>query len=208
MPTPFHERVREARLARHLSQQKLALAVGIGVTQPAISLLERGNMGVLSQDGIERIADYLGLQVASAPSAGASQTGQTDVLAYCANPDCPRAYCSVVSGKLRIRPSMSMVRSGLDTVYCKDCGEPLQSGCLHCMTPLVENAVFCLGCGHPLVLDSRPMIIDDLVEHAETMNRLRQAYCDAESPVTKAPVPQLHNAGRGLKNEHHPGGVT
>ncbi len=119
----------------------------------------------------------------------------SELLAFCANPDCPIALTLVNQGNLAIRPAMYRITSKTIAVHCKVCGGVLESGCRTCLTPLVDGAVFCVGCGAALVQVPAALKGSDPEEHAEQMLKRLTAFLETRATTERLPAPIWPNAG-------------
>ncbi len=184
----YSAKVKEARLALHLTQQELADL--IGCSQSSISYIENGVTDVLSIELLQKLSNQLGIEL---PENTSPVPGPTQVLAYCTNSDCPCGVANVISGRLAIRPALYSVAGGATPVYCKACGTELSTLCKHCLTPLVQGAAFCVGCGNPLVeLPSSVQRVDP-EKHARTLRNRAAEYRESLSAVETLPTPQWRN---------------
>lgn len=185
----LHENVRQARLAKHLTQAQLAQRVGC--TQSAISHFENGDFSALSQETLQKIQTVI--------SPDREAVASSDVLAFCPNPDCSVALTLVNQGSLAIRPAMYRITSKTVAVHCKICGSLLEYGCRSCLTPLVDGALFCVGCGTALVEVPAVLKSPDPEGHAEIMLKRLTAYLGTRAPTEHIPTPIWPNAGQNEK---------
>jgi transcriptional regulator with XRE-family HTH domain len=192
-----HDRVRQARLAQHLSQEKLAALVGC--TQSAISHFESGQEHVLSVDTLALVEKALGLSSVAtpAPLPGLETPGH-ETMAFCPNHDCPGALPTVIRERIAFRPAFYLVPHGVAAAYCKMCGALLAHGCPNCCTPLVEAASFCMGCGTPLVGGAATLQPADPEGYAERASQRQARYLAARIPLEKVPRAHLPNTGQGV----------
>jgi transcriptional regulator with XRE-family HTH domain len=158
----FAVEVRKRRQERHLSQSELSTR--LGCSQTAISNVEKGKLGVLSETKLNALCEELGL---TAPAAIFPRS----VLAFCGNPDCPLGWREVVNGTLAIQPAMFRIETD-DMRFCKACGKPLLTTCQEggCIAPPQEGACFCTKCGAALVSIEKHQQIGDLEGYKERMN--------------------------------------
>ena len=140
-----------ARRNKGLTQSALALSVGC--KQSAISMLEAGQAGKISQESVEKIAELLGVGL----PREASQPPLSQELERSAPPRvgfCPNAHCFsnipyVVNGELLFWPKFQPLLPEGET-RCIYCGELLERQCPSCGASLDEGAC-CRHCGTPLV---------------------------------------------------------
>ena len=184
----LHESVRQLRLAKHLTQKQLAARVGC--TQSAISHFENGDFSALSPETVERV---------QAAISSDGEAAVSEVLSFCPNPDCAVALTLVNQGNLAIRPAMYRITSKTVAVHCKVCGALLECGCRTCLTPLVDGAVFCVGCGAPLVQVPEALKGSDPEEHAELMLKRLTAYLETRATTERVPTPTWPNANQKEK---------
>lgn len=187
--SPSHENVRQARLAKHLTQAQLADRVGC--TQSAISHFENGDFSALSQETL--------LKIQAVVSSAHEAVAPSEVLAFCPNPDCSVALTTVNQGTLSIRPVMYRITSKTVAVHCKICGSLLDYGCRSCLTPLVDGASFCVGCGTSLVQVPAALQSTDPEEHAESMLKRVNTYLVTRVSTEAVPTPVWSNGSQNEK---------
>lgn len=176
------------RLAKHLTQSQLAERVGC--TQSAISHFENGDFSALSPETVERVQAVI---------SSDGEAAVSEVLAFCPNPDCAVALTLVNQGNLAIRPAMYRITGTTVAVHCKVCGALLECGCRSCLTPLVDGAVFCVGCGAPLVDVPEALKGSDPEEHAALMLKRLTAYLETRATTERVPTPIWPNANQSEK---------
>ena len=191
----FHQAVRQARNGLNFTQKELAEKIGCG--QSAISALENGNLGVLSDASISKLCGVLGINRLEADTSMPDEIEReiADQLAYCPNWGCPEAEYENVDGKPAARPLMFSITLGARSIYCRACRSELSRGCPNCLTPLVPNQAFCFGCGHPLV--STPEFLDqqdDVEEWVRRRQERARRYRECAPQIEKLPVPALKNS--------------
>lgn len=141
----FHQELKAARRALGMTQS--ALAAAVDCKQSAISMLERGRMGVIARPTLEKIAEILGVTVSEEAALQPKRPAPTSARAacYCPTFDCPSNLPYVVSGELFFLP---VVRG--QSKHCLYCGELLESRCPACGTAAGPGAC-CMGCGSAYV---------------------------------------------------------
>lgn len=146
------QRMRDARQAAGLTQSRLAQEAGCN--QSAISMLERGQSNVLSQESLTRLATRLGLDLQSlAETPGEIDVpcpptvAAPDVYRYCPHYDCPSNTPYVVRGDLYLLPRMAMGEPR-PSPRCRLCGEVLEACCANaaCNAPARPGSC-CPDCG-------------------------------------------------------------
>ena len=130
-----------------------SLAKVVGCKQSAISALENGDATKLSEDTINKIAEYLNVSL-EAPK----KEEQTIILSppsamivrgFCPDANCPSNIPFMVGNRLVFHPSRAK-SSPNGGGRCACCGEVLERCCPVCSAPLNEGA--CCGvCGNPYV---------------------------------------------------------
>lgn len=158
---------KEARKAKGMNQSALARAMGC--QQSAISMFEGGETTKLSDETVQKMADFLGIKLeeeqkkADAPSEdGAVGRSAPDVVVvahgYCPNCQCPSNIPYVVGGQLFYRPTRA-IASPTGGKYCAECGELLEMRCPVCGAPLNDGAC-CAVCGSAYVTPVLPEGVD------------------------------------------------
>src|SRR5690348_10972348 len=115
----FAAEVRRRRHEKHLSQADLAAK--IDCSQAAVSYVEKGKLGSLSEPKLNALCQELGLTI---PPGFTSNSA----LGFCGNPDCPLGWREVVNGNLTIQPAMYRIDAN-EMCFCKACGKPLLTTC-------------------------------------------------------------------------------
>ena len=135
---------REARREKGLTQSSLAQEVGCH--QAALSMFEKGNPTKLSNEYVTKIAERLGLDLASLLAKKPEPPPRQPDLAvgYCPEPECPSNVAYSVGLRTFFRISLQK------GAYCAHCGEVLEKRCPSCGAALNEGAC-CTQCGKPYV---------------------------------------------------------
>jgi transcriptional regulator with XRE-family HTH domain len=191
----FHEQIKAARKAQHLTQAALAEKIGCG--QSSISYFENGNTGVLSGELIELLGATLGVERVFDDSTQLDDFTheKPGTLAFCPEPDCPRAWHEVVVKKHVIYPAFFEVTAGSNLTHCPDCGSELETGCLKCLTPLVDNSGFCTGCKAALVHSTaKPEDLEDFVARMQTRH---DRHSSVRGKSKTLPASRLRNRVNG-----------
>jgi len=140
----LYRKLREARRQRGVTQSHLAREVGC--KQSAISMMERGNPSALAWESVERIAEFLDVDLGGhEPPSGRSHDVAHGTRRYCPVLDCPSNMPYVVQGELRFLPADDAASGP----HCRYCGEVLESACPNpeCAGPVVKGAACCPACG-------------------------------------------------------------
>lgn len=145
-PRQLHEVVREGRLKKGLSLERLAEEVGCSAA--AISNYERGKTSV-GEDVAKKIAEAVGVYVLPNDETG-NHLGSSTILKFCPHPGCRSNIRSHNADKFGLHPVMYLADK-FDN-YCPECGTRLVEQCNNkdCRRLLTEGA-FCPGCGKPYV---------------------------------------------------------
>lgn len=149
--TALYGKLRDARREQTVTQSQLARE--IGCRQSAISMMERGNPTALAWETVERIADFLHVDLSGHVSpAKRSADADHAPWRFCPVFDCPSNLPYVVQGELHFLPAggSQVPASGH---YCRYCGEVLESTCPNtdCSASVVPTAACCPDCGTPYV---------------------------------------------------------
>jgi len=186
----LNERIRSTRIRRQLSQAKLAER--LGVSQSAISHLEKGKYGLVSDEVRSQVLEFLQLEL---KPGDVPQTETGEVLAYCGNYDCPAALVTVINEMVSAKPLMLWIPAGLGPHFCPECGHPLQEGCLKCHRAVFQRASFCIGCAEPLVIIPDDLKEADPVEVVEVKAAQRDRWEAKRQPriARISPVPGGEN---------------
>ncbi len=156
---------KEVRKARGMNQS--ALARILGCQQSAISMFEGGMPTKLSDETVQKMADFLGIKLEEEkkesavsneqPSSPVGGFGQM-TRGYCSNCHCPSNVPYVVEGRLFYRPSRA-IASPTGGERCAVCGEVLEMRCPTCGAPLNDGAC-CAVCGSSYVTPVLPEDVD------------------------------------------------
>ncbi len=159
---------KEARKAKGMNQSALARAMGC--QQSAISMFEGGMTTKLSDEIVQKMADFLGvkLEEEKKETVASTESEKQSSLAvggfaqitrgYCPNCHCPSNVPYVVDGRLFYRPSRALA-SPTGGVRCAVCGEVLEMRCPTCGAPLNDGAC-CAVCGSGYVTPVLPEGVD------------------------------------------------
>lgn len=136
---------------RRLGMTQADLANQVGSTQSQISLLERGQVGAVSTETLERITSLL--EISKSKTSSPASTG-----GYCPNPLCCAAVRQkdsfgfldgtiyrLESPKYTLNPWFSQ------TAYCKHCGTKMQKSCPDCGNEIPSGGCHCDTCGVPFI---------------------------------------------------------
>jgi len=145
---------KEARKAKGLNQSALARAMGC--QQSAISMFEGGMSTKLSDETVQKMADFLGVRLEDERKSEGTDVSSVDdssvkrpsvfiTHGYCPNCQCPSNVPYVVDGRLFYRPTRA-IASPTGGVRCTQCGELLEMRCPVCGAPLNDGAC-CAVCG-------------------------------------------------------------
>lgn len=134
----FGTAVRKWRAENGKSQTQLA--TDIGVSQPLIALVEKGEP--VSPLNVQRIAKTLGVNAKALHDADAASPQS---FRYCAATRCPNLRLAANEGKVFIVPLFHPARS---TSYdsCPFCDLPLQHVCTECSQPILDKRAVCPNC--------------------------------------------------------------
>jgi len=158
---------KEARKAKGLNQS--ALARIMGCQQSAISMFEGGLSTKLSDETVQKMADFLGVKLeeerkTEEDSADSSTVSSSMVVSaalthgYCPNCHCPSNVPYVVEGRLFFRPTRA-IASPTGGVRCAQCGELLEMRCPVCGA-LLNDGACCAVCGSAYVTTVLPEGVD------------------------------------------------
>lgn len=177
---------------------QLSLARQVNKSRSAICQYEKGYRGVLSEEVVKALCEFLGVPFASAEKlAGEILAEVRNVLAFCKNELCPVANVDLDEGQLVIQPKMYYIWHGADSNYCIYCRKELETSCSRCLTPLVPGAAFCGGCDKPLVRIS-PAILeqDNLPTYVRQRAERRNRFLSSGDHITELPRPVHKNSAR------------
>lgn len=174
------------RISRRLSQTDLGDSVGI--SQTAISRIEKGDIASVSPEKLSALLKLLELQRFS---TGGSDM-EEDVLACCSNADCPEGFAFINGQKLATRPKYYLIRAS-ETRFCRACGGALITHCRlpTCGKPLTENAAYCTFCGEPYVEHE---VAEDIISLWRSRKAERDAYSNC-APTEALPSEQEKRVG-------------
>lgn len=194
--------LRQARIARGLTQAELADAVGSA--QSGISRLEAGNLNALSDDKIRQIADVLGVAIDLTVPTKEIQlldASSGPLFRHCASPWCPSCIPYRVRGFLRLWPVLFPAAPDSPAGTCAFCGEPMKTRCARCSQPIQSPGAFCTHCGTDRVrLDDETAADlahqrrictgegDELLAAAAAIHRLAARHAQAATPPPADPL--------------------
>lgn len=181
-------RIRLAREQQQLTQA--ALAGRIGLSQTAISHLERGQLAAVSEGNLTAVCAALGLPAAEPSQEGTPTTGE--VVACCPNPTCPLSLQVATRGRLLARPHCFKSDSP-STRFCHACGSPLSNTCRNasCRAPILEGASCCTFCGDAYAPHEAWGPGADIIEVEQRLNRRAHDYQATQTTSEKLPTPFL-----------------
>ena len=143
-----------ARARREKGMTQSALAEAVGCKQSAISMLEAGQAGKLSQESVEKAAKLLGVAL---PKEGTEPAAAIPTArGYCPNALCPSNVPYTVGDELMFWPRRQPEAAGS---RCAWCGEVLETCCPECGAEVTEGAC-CPVCGKPRVTDTAAVTTD------------------------------------------------
>lgn len=138
-PSEQGQLIHRARQGKGWNQSRLATEVG--VTQSAISMLERGTPNVIKDDKLDTIYQVLGLGLSASPEDAES-------LLICKNPTCPSLRWKLARNSLLPDFLFFEKDPAISNPIC-GCGEPLESRCPDCSAPILHQEFHCHQCGSP-----------------------------------------------------------
>lgn len=203
--------IRRAREARGITQAELANAAG--VSQPLVSRLECGQLGVASQSKLLRLAEYLGIDTHTARSTPAEQRVFRG-LRYCPNVLCPTVLPYTVGQAVAYRPTFLSSDRGV-LRFCCYCGRPLYTRCTACGA-LPSIGAFCGQCGAPYVQpddDPRLSGVTDLGAWTQQQRALNLAVTGRDDQLDwpdphPGAQPPTHPRRRSVRGTSSPEGGT
>ncbi|HOE60420.1 MAG TPA: helix-turn-helix transcriptional regulator [Kiritimatiellia bacterium] len=150
----FCRKLARARRERGMTQSALAQAVSCA--QSAISMLESGQPGKLSQETVGKIASLLGVPLEDSAPDGVPLPTRPSA-GYCPNAACFSNIPYVVADEVLFwpRPQPTAARGP----YCVYCGEVLEPQCPHCGAGVTPGAC-CPQCGRARITGGAPDGVD------------------------------------------------
>ena len=176
----FGRQIRHKR--KEMGWNQTRLATEIGCSQTAISFVEDGEMFKLGAETLSNLCKFLDI-----PFDPASMDAKSTLrrLAFCGTFDCPLSIPFVVHGRIAVKPLM-FLHQGPEPPWCQWCGAKTLDGCptSDCKSALVNGAVFCPGCGEPLV-----KVPPRIAEHPEPTTYIEIQLKTRERLVANRPAP-------------------
>lgn len=146
----FCREVAAARRRKGCTQS--ALANVVGCKQSAVSMFESGQIEKISAETIEKIAEFLGIELPKAESAeevAPLQVLPTVLKGFCPQFSCPSNIPYEVGGRVLFWPRLA------NGNRCAFCGELLEKNCPSCGAA-VHNGACCPVCGEAYVTSVLP----------------------------------------------------
>lgn len=158
----FAEFLGELRKAKELSQQEVAVALGI--SQATISRIENGESFPSDVRQLAKLAKLLDVPMSELLAAlpddfSAATAGETPFYAFCSNPFCESNRLLRTDGKDFVKWASGEQQAGMffdEVNFCDSCGGELTKDCKNCRRPLTKLSKYCIKCGEQIYIRPTP----------------------------------------------------